>query len=232
MTEQENVSTGRAETQPALPLGLEAGLAPTVPHPSSFTPQPSASPAFPRCPGETPRAFSAFLAFFQLGHGRCLQAVADHLGEKHDTVKAWSSKYRWSERIQSYHSGLLQQQAEAEAAARRQQAADWSARTSAYREQEWATAQKLLTAAQCYLESFGDREVEKMTLAQVSRALQISSRIARQALRGASGPEEPTLAPLQIELAAALKRAYAQPPAPGSGVDEPKTANPATAANP
>lgn len=222
----ENTSASRAETQPAPPPGLDASLTPTVhqlstrnpqlvpppsnPQPSSLNPQST----FPRSPGETPRAFSAFLAFFQLGHGRSLQAVADHLGEKHDTVKAWSSKYHWSERIQSFHSGLLQQQAEAEAAARRQQAADWSRRTSEYREQEWATSQKLLTAVQCFLESFGDREVEKMTLAQVSRALQVSSRIARQALSGANGPEEPTLAPLQMELAASLKRAYTLPPAP------------------
>ena len=101
-----------------------------------------------------------------------LKAMSEH------TVKAWSSKYHWSERILSFHSGLLQQQAEAEAAARRQ-AADWSRRTSEYREQEWATVQKLLTAAQCFLESFGDREVEKMTLAQVSSALQIPGLPAR-----------------------------------------------------
>jgi len=97
--------------------------------------------------------------------------VAEQLGEKHDTVKAWSSKYHWSERIHSFNSGPLQQQAEAEAAARRQQAADWSRRTSEFREREWAAAQQLLTAVQCFLESLGDREVEKMTLAQVSRAL-------------------------------------------------------------
>ena len=153
------------------------------------------SPAFPRVPGETPRAFGAFMAFFALGHARSLQAVAAQLGEKHDTVKAWSSKYRWSDRIHAFNSGLLQQAADAEAAARRQQAADWARRTSEYREQEWDAAQKLLTAAQCFLESFGDRDVEKMTLAQVSRALQISSRIARQALSGATGPEEPCPGP-------------------------------------
>jgi hypothetical protein len=176
----------------------------------------SQQPTFPRFPGETPRAYGAFLAFFQLGHARSLQGVADHLGEKHDTVKTWSSKYHWSERIHSFNSGLLQQQAEAEAAARRQQATDWARRTSEHREQEWATAQKLLAAVHCFLESFGDREVEKMTLAQVSRALQISSRIARQALSGTSGPETPTLAPLQMELASSLKRAYTLPPIPSA----------------
>jgi hypothetical protein len=101
-----------------------------------------------------------------------------------------------------------------------QQAVDWARRSSEYREQEWAAAHKLLGAVQCFLESFGDRDLERMTLSQVSRALQISSHIARQALGGAGGPDEgPVLAPLQLELAAALKKAYAQPlasPAPQS----------------
>ncbi|MCX6902381.1 MAG: hypothetical protein NTW03_02640 [Verrucomicrobia bacterium] len=184
-------------------------------------------PPFPRFPGETPRAYGAFLAFYQLGHRRSLHGVADHLGEKHDSVKAWSSRYRWTERICSFNSGLLQQQVETEAAARRQHAADWSRRGTECREQEWAAAQKLLTVAQCFLENVGDREVEKMTLAQVSRALAISSRISRQALGGADGPEESLLSPVQMELAAALKRAYAQPLQPASGDQTNKPGGPA-----
>ena len=46
-------------------------------------------PAFPRVSGETPRAFSAFMAWFQLGHARSLAAVADKLGESPGTVKNW-----------------------------------------------------------------------------------------------------------------------------------------------
>jgi len=51
-----------------------------------------------------------------------------------------------------------------------------------------------------------------MSLSQVSRALQISSRIAHQALSGNSAPDEPVLAPIQIELSAALQKAYGPPP--------------------
>jgi hypothetical protein len=169
------------------------------------------------------------MAFFDLGHARSLSGVAVQLGEKAATVKKWSSRYRWRERIQAFNSGLLRQQAEVQSALRAQQAADWARRSSDYREQEWAAAQKLLGAVQCFLESFGDRDLEKMTLAQVSRALQISSHIARQALRGAGGPEGPVLAPLQLELAAALKKAYGQAPAPvtGNAILNPNGASPA-----
>jgi hypothetical protein len=63
------------------------------------------SKTFPRFPGETPRAFSAFVAFLQFGHNRSLPAVAKYLGEKHPTIKYWSAKYHWSERINAFNSG-------------------------------------------------------------------------------------------------------------------------------
>jgi hypothetical protein len=45
---------------------------------------------FPLFPGKTPRAFAAFMAFFQLGPNRALQAVADqpdeNLGPRQEMV--------------------------------------------------------------------------------------------------------------------------------------------------
>src|SRR3954471_7864625 len=61
-------------------------------------------PSFSRSPGETPRAFSAFITWFQLGHARSHQAVADKLGEGLPTVKNWASKYDWSERLLAFAS--------------------------------------------------------------------------------------------------------------------------------
>jgi hypothetical protein len=178
---------------------------------------PDTCPAFPRLPAETPRAFSAFRAFFDLGHSRSLQSVADHLGEKLDTIKKWSSRFRWSDRIHSFNAGCLQHAAATEAARRSEESADWARRTARHREHEWETAQKLLAAIECFLDDFSDRDVERMTLAQVSRAFQVASSIARSTLSGSLAPEQPTMAPIQIELTAALKKAYGQPPAEPSG---------------
>lgn len=185
------------ETSPAHPLDHDPQVA--AQHPA---------PAFPRLPGETPRAFSAFLAWFALGQTRSLPAVAGPLGERLDTVKRWSSRFAWQDRLQSFNAGLLQRQVSVHAARVERQAADWARRDAEHREQQWAAAQKLLVAVNCFLESFGDREVEKMTLGQVSRALQVSSCLARQALQGAPEGEQPSVAPLQAELAAALARVY------------------------
>jgi hypothetical protein len=171
-------------------------------------------PVFSRFPGETPRAFSAFTAFFELGHSRSLPVVADLLGENHDTVKRWSSKFRWSNRIHSANSSLLQQQTHAQAAAQARQTADWSRRATEYREREWETAQKVLAAIQCFLDDFSDQHVEKMSLSQVSRAFQIASTVARATLCGSFASDEPAMVPIQIELTAALKKAYGTLPQP------------------
>ena len=174
---------------------------------------PTAPLDFPRAPGETPRACAAFAAYFALGHARSLSAVADQLGEHLTTVKTWSARFGWSGRIASFHAGILRQRAEAELALHRASADDWARRTRECREQEWEGARKLRVAAQCFLETVGDAQVEKMTLAQASRAIQIAARLARQALSDA--PLAETAAPIQLELAAALQKAYgAPPPAP------------------
>jgi hypothetical protein len=207
--------------QPSTPLSQTDDRAVPTPSPppnlqlATFNLQPS----FLRFPGETPRAYSAFIAFFQLGHARSLQAVADKLGESLGTVKNWSSKFNWSERLKAFNSGLLQQQAQDQAARQLKQAADWANRLNRFREQEWDAAQKLLAAAQCFLETFGEEDLRKMTLAQVSRALKISSTLGRSALAGAELPEssDPLMSPLQQQLLHALKRLYGQP---ASGKDE------------
>ena len=178
---------------------------------SSLSPFPQ--PTFPRRPGETPRAFRAFTTFFQLGQARSHQAVADQLGEGLATVKNWASKYGWSERLLAFNSGLLQQEALDQAALQRQHAVEWAARLNCFREQEWEAAQKLITAVECFLESFGEEELHKMTLGQVSRALKISSAVGRQALAGVPVPEsaEPEISPVQQQFLDAVKRIYGQP---------------------
>ena len=183
--------------------------------PSSIALAPEDQLPFQRFPGETPRAFSAFITWFQFGHARSHQAVADKLGEGLPTVKNWASKYEWSQRLLHFNSGLLKQQAADSAERQRKQAADWAQRLNRFREQEWDAAQKLLSAAQCFLETFGDAHVQNMNLSQVSRAISISSDIARSAVTGLELPpsSEPALAPVQQQMLEALQRLSGQPAA-------------------
>jgi hypothetical protein len=164
------------------------------------------------------------MTYFQLGHARSLAAVADRLGESPGTVKNWSSKYGWAERFQTYQAALLQAQACHHADFQLQQAADWHRRWVELREQEWTAAQKLNAVAQCFLESCGDDEVRRMTLAQASRALQISSAVARSAIAGSELPasSETGSSPLQQQLLAGVTRVYGSS-APAA---QPSTLNP------
>jgi len=192
------------------------------PQPSTLNPQ---QLLFHRLPGETPRAFGAFLVWFQLGQSRSHQAVADKLSENPATVRNWASKYDWSDRLVAFTSGLLQQQAADVAERQRKQAADWAARLDRFREQEWDAAQKLLSAAQCFLETFGDDHLQNMTLSQVSRALSISSQIGRSALAGAELPlsSEPAMAPIQQQMLEALKRLSGRASGPANQPSRPGT---------
>jgi hypothetical protein len=183
---------------------------------------------FQRLPGETPRAFGAFMTWFQLGHARSHQAVADKLAEGLPTVKNWASKYDWSERLIAFNAGLFHQQAADLAEQHRKQAADWAARLSRFREQEWDAAQKLLSAAQCFLETFGDDALQKMTLSQVSRALRISSDIGRLALAGAELPQssDPVMSPIQQQMLDALRRLSTGHQSSSSSPDPRQSSNP------
>ncbi len=185
-----------------------------TPQSTPADPQPSildSQPAFPCLPGETPRAFAAFIAFFGLGQSRSLPALAKNLGEKLGTLKKWSTKFHWNDRIQAFHSGRLQQQLQAEEAARRQQAADWRRRAREYREQQFIAAQKLLALVRCCLESFGDEQLEKMNLAQVSRALQVASDLALKSFSAAGLPDDtPSQDPREVEFRRALEMALRQ----------------------
>ncbi|MEI8291614.1 MAG: hypothetical protein WCH99_19270 [Verrucomicrobiota bacterium] len=177
---------------------------------------PHSPPAFSRCAGETPRAMGAFLAWFNLGPARSLPAVAGQLGEKLDSVKKWSSQYRWADRLCRYQAGLLQQQVDAQVVFHQEQAAAWARRTHECRQQEWEAAQKLRAVAQCFLETVGEPQIEKITLAQASRALQVAARLARQALSDAALPDTAVHVPIQLEIESALKKAFGSPAAPAA----------------
>ena len=204
------------------------------PHAPAPAPEPAPAPSLPpqtpalgppaslpRLAAEPPRAFSAFITYFQLGLARSLQAVADSLDIPLPTLKRWSSRFNWAQRIQSFNSGLLNHEARAQADHHRLNHAAWAARLDSFREQEWETSQKLLAAVQCFLESFDDEDLKRMTLSQVSRAFRISSTIGRLALSGAQlPPEKPdsTTDPVQQQLLRSLNLVYGSPdPSPNPG---------------
>jgi hypothetical protein len=50
-------------------------------------------------PNESPKAFSAFKAYADLGDRRSIRAVARKLHKSVTLLARWSKKFRWQERI-------------------------------------------------------------------------------------------------------------------------------------
>jgi hypothetical protein len=171
--------------------------------------------------GESHAAFEAFLCFFDIGRNRSCVEVARRMGVTADAVRRWSSKFKWKSRIAAYHEQLLRAQVELDVAAKRDVASLWAARAQGFKEQEWAAAEKLLAVAHQVLASFAHRDPDEITLSEVSRALEVASKLGRLATGLATDHQEhsgPGGGPIQLEVAAALKKIYGRP-LPGEVVE-------------
>jgi len=164
--------------------------------------------------GESHKAFESFLCYFDIGQNRSCARVGREMGIHPSTIKRWSRRYQWSERIRAYDEDLLGTRVEAEREARRESAQVWSERTLELKEREWAAAEELLGIAQQVLESFGEREVSEISLTEAAKALEIASRIGRLATGLATESQEvtgPGGGAIRIEVEAALDKIYGKP---------------------
>ena len=191
--------------------------------PSTINHQPSTTSQLPfePAPTESHRAFQAFLCYFDLGRNRNLAEVARRTGAALNSVKGWSGRFAWKDRVRAYNTHLLQTRIQLETAAHRDVAALWTDRAQTFKAREWAAAEKLLASAQAVLDSFAGRDPNEISLSEVSRALEVASKIGRLATGLATDHQEltgPENGPLQIEITAALNKIYGKP-IPGEVLD-------------
>lgn len=64
-------------------------------------------------PGETSKAYQAFVTYRDLGPSRTVQRVANDLQKSYSVVHGWSQKWAWYERIAAWDSMPGQKMAEA-----------------------------------------------------------------------------------------------------------------------
>lgn len=78
-------------------------------------------------PGESARAFQAFVAYRDLGPDRSLTKAGEMLGKNTTTIGQWSSKFGWVERARAWDGHVVRlaapKDAELQAKARARQAA-------------------------------------------------------------------------------------------------------------
>ena len=166
---------------------------------------------FEQLPKESAKAFAAFSEYLNLGPERSLAAVARKLAKSKQLLKRWSARYDWPARVhaQAAHFAIIER--EATEAVARGKSAEWLTRQERVRDREWALHEKAIAAAEKALDAFMAKETVYANLADISRILEVASRLGRLASGMATDRTEITGldgGPIEIALSAALNKVY------------------------
>lgn len=169
---------------------------------------------FEQQPKETDKAFAAFALYLSMGPERSLDAVRKKLGKSARLIERWSSVWQWSERVTAHATHLAIVEREATEALVRGKSAEWLTRQTQVREREWRLHEKCIAAAEKALTAFMEREKVYANLADISRILEVASKLGRLATGMATDRTEVTGedgGPIQVEFEVALRKVYSEP---------------------
>lgn len=167
--------------------------------------------AFEQQPKESAKAFEAFSMYLNMGPERSLAAVGQKVGKSKSLLERWSAKFDWPGRVQAQGAYLAIVEREATEAVARGRSAVWVKRQQEVREREWEMHEKCIAAAKRGLAAFMEREKVYANLADISRVLEVASKLGRLATGMATDKTEVTGeggGPIRVELEAALKKVY------------------------
>jgi hypothetical protein len=170
--------------------------------------------AFEQQAMESQKAFAAFSVYLSMGAERSLAAVGKRLGKSEGLIERWSRKYDWPARVQAHASHMAVVEREASEAMVRSKSAEWLKRAEQVREREWQMHEQCILAAERALKAFMAREKVYANLADISRILEVASKLGRLAAGMATDRTEVTGedgGPIRVEFEAMLKKIYAEP---------------------
>lgn len=179
-----------------------------LPHPNG----PDGQPLFTQARGESDRAAEAFRVYLELGPQRRYVVVGRKVGASLRTVKRWAAAFDWRARIKTHAARRADQFAEAEAAAHREDLLDAALRAKDFRERQYDVAEALLLAAERYLERTDEADLDSMNFADACKALDVASRLGRQAASHDLNAGDSQAKNLRDQLAALLDKAYGESP--------------------
>lgn len=169
--------------------------------------------AFEQQENESDKAFAAFALYLGMGAQRSTYEVAAKLAKSEQLVRRWSARWRWTDRVAAHAAHLAVVEREASEALARGKAAEWLTRQQEVREREWEMHEKCIEAARRGLKAFMEREKVYANLADISRMLEVASKLGRLASGMATDKTEVTGedgGPIRVELSAALNRVYGE----------------------
>lgn len=169
---------------------------------------------FEQLPKEGAKPFAAFAIYLSLGPERSLALVGQKLGKSGGLMERWSRKFDWPARVQAHAAHLAIVEREASEAMARGKSAEWLKRQTEVREREWRLHEKCIAAAEKALAAFMERDKVYANLADISRMLEIASKLGRLATGMATDRTEVTGedgGPIQVEFEIALRKIYSEP---------------------
>jgi hypothetical protein len=164
--------------------------------------------------GESDKAFAAFSVYLSMGAERSLAMVGKRLGKSAGLIERWSRKFDWPGRVQAHGAHMAVVEREATEVMARSKAAEWLKRAEEVREREWEMHEKCIDATRRALKAFMEREKVYANLADISRILEVASKLGRLAAGMATEKTEVTGedgGPIRIEFEAMLKKIYSEP---------------------
>jgi hypothetical protein len=167
-----------------------------------------ASLLFQPAEGETAAAIEAFHCYFDMGkQGRSVRKVAEQLGYHETTVKEWSAKFGWGDRILKYQTRLLNTRLSSDAAAAKELALAKVERETLRREKHTKLSSFLLQLAEKLLEHHLLTNLDKTKLADILKLFALGTKIdALSADDASTDPDAQEKATLLAELDQAFKR--------------------------
>lgn len=159
-----------------------------------------------RLSNESARQFCAMRSFAQMGLGRRLSKLAQAEDIFITTLRSWSARFHWRDRIEDYDLRLIDLEQKAQREALTSRVANWTARRAEIREQEYQLSLKLMQRAREIL----DNPRIFVNFPDAIRAMEVAIEPGRRACGMNDGPQGPPPPFSDQELDLLLERAYGQ----------------------
>jgi hypothetical protein len=134
-----------------------------------------------RQPGESPADFTAFACYLRLKGRRSHQAVAERTQLRLGTVRRLSAKFNWPIRVRAFEAALAEATETSLASVVRNQPAAEQAALEDFRRREFELAQGVLHASRAWLDRACDPRRRTLSLTQIVRLIELSSKLGRLA---------------------------------------------------
>jgi len=150
--------------------------------------------------------------YLELGPARRYAAVARKVGVSLRTIKRWAADFDWPGRIKTYAKDAAEVFVETEQAVHREELRD----AQAFRGRQHVLAQRLQDAVERCLENLEEGDLDRMSLTDACKALEVASRLGPQTERGTG--EDPTGASrsLRDQLTSLLEQVFRENPGNGT----------------